>query len=282
MSLPWRGSAESPDRPRELPLPPARMPLRRHGRWRKRWRYVAAFGPEVMLCAGVARVGPATQAWWAVWDREEGSLRERTAFVATQRTVRLEPGRVWVRDGDLAIDLVLDETAGVETVCPHGGDGYVWTRKQAAVPVRGTVRRGERELRLDALAVIDDTAGYHARHTAWRWSAGVGRLEDGATVGWNLVEGINDPPARSERSLWVDGVAREVGPVAFAADLRSVRFAEEGELRCGHEAMRERHDELLVLRSDYRQPFGTFTGTLPGGARLAQGFGVMEDHVARW
>ena len=34
--------------------------------------------------------------------------------------------------------------------------------------------------------------------------------------------------------------------------------------------------------SDYRQPFGTFTGTLGGGVELAEGFGVMERHTARW
>ena len=41
-------------------------------------------------------------------------------------------------------------------------------------------------------------------------------------------------------------------------------------------------DELLLARSDYVQPFGTFSGTLPGGAELARGYGVMEDHRARW
>jgi hypothetical protein len=34
--------------------------------------------------------------------------------------------------------------------------------------------------------------------------------------------------------------------------------------------------------SDYRQPFGTFTGELPGGFPLADGFGVMERHAVRW
>ena len=46
--------------------------------------------------------------------------------------------------------------------------------------------------------------------------------------------------------------------------------------------MRARRDNLVVFSSDYRQPFGTFTGTLPGGVRLAEGFGVMERHDVRW
>ena len=36
------------------------------------------------------------------------------------------------------------------------------------------------------------------------------------------------------------------------------------------------------MRSSYAQPFGTFTGELPGGLRLAEGFGVMERHDVHW
>ena len=39
---------------------------------------------------------------------------------------------------------------------------------------------------------------------------------------------------------------------------------------------------LVLVRSRYRQPFGTFSGTLPGGIALGQGYGVMEDHDAWW
>jgi hypothetical protein len=46
--------------------------------------------------------------------------------------------------------------------------------------------------------------------------------------------------------------------------------------------VRARRDNLLLVRSDYRQPFGTFSGALPPGLELASGFGVMEWHDARW
>ena len=41
-------------------------------------------------------------------------------------------------------------------------------------------------------------------------------------------------------------------------------FAEGASLRFKAEATRERHENLGLFRSDYVQPFGTFTGTLPG------------------
>jgi hypothetical protein len=46
--------------------------------------------------------------------------------------------------------------------------------------------------------------------------------------------------------------------------------------------MRERHENLLLVRSSYRQPLGTFSGELPGGVQLAEGYGVMEDHDVWW
>jgi hypothetical protein len=276
--LPWRSTDHSCPRPVDL----GDLPVRRGGRALKRWRYVGVFGTERMLCAGLAHVGGVPQAWWAVWDRAAGSLRERTIFFRPRAIVRFAPGRVTVRDREVHIDLELDEGRGVETVCPHGDGGWIWTRKQAGVAARGTVRLGERAFAVDDLAVVDDTAGYHARHTAWRWAAGAGHTADGRVAGWNLVSGVNDPPQHSERTVWIDGTPREAAPCTFAADLSVVRSADGGDLAFAPEAIRERHDELLLVRSDYRQPFGTFSGTLPGGVALAAGFGVMEDHRARW
>ena len=44
---------------------------------------------------------------------------------------------------------------------------------------------------------------------------------DGRSVGWNLVAGINDPPERSERAIWIDGEPFEPGPVEFDGSTRS-------------------------------------------------------------
>jgi hypothetical protein len=279
--LPYRGpfGAPRPARLGALHLPPGRMPARRGLRPLKRWRYVGVFGPELMLCVGAARVGPARQSFWAVWDRTQGRLHERTRLRGGG--VALDPGRVAVRAGGVEIELTLDEVDGIETVCPHGG-AYAWTRKQGGVRARGRVVLDGVVHAVDALAVIDDSAGYHARHTEWRWCAGVGRARDGRAVAWNLVDGINDPPRDSERTVWIDGAAAETGPATFAADLSAVRTDDGAALRFTAEAVRERHENLLIVRSSYRQPFGTFAGELPGGATLAEGWGVMERHTAAW
>jgi hypothetical protein len=125
--------------------------------------------------------------------------------------------------------------------------------------------------------VIDDTAAYYPRHTSWRWSAGVGTARDGRPVAWNLVSGVNDPPSNSERTVWVDGEPVEAPPSAFADDLSAV-----DDLTFHPEAERRHSQNLLLVRSSYRQPFGSFSGTLPGGIELGEAYGVMEEHDARW
>jgi hypothetical protein len=99
----------------------------------------------------------------------------------------------------------------------------------------------------------------------------------GERVGWNLVSGVNDAATGSERAVWVDGEAFEPPPVEFAPDLSRV-----GELRFSEWSAREDRTNVLLVRSRYRQPFGTFSGTLPGGLELDQGYGVMEEHDAYW
>ena len=245
----------------------------------KRWCYAGVYGPQVMLCAGVARIGPAPQAWWAVWDRQASRLTQRTRLLVGLDAVRVTPGEVSVADGDVEIRLTLDADAGVEVYTPDPG-GYVWTRKHEA-QARGHVRVGEDRWEVDGPALVDDSAGYHPRRTVWRWSAGSGRLVDGAAVTWNLVEGIHDSPRDSERTLWVDGEPRELAPARFAPDLAAIDF-DDARLAFTAEATRARDDNLLVVRSRYRQPFGRFSGAFPGGLELAEGWGVMESHDALW
>jgi len=284
--LPLRGAGV---RDLGLALPPGPMPRWRAGRPLKRWRYVGVYTPQLMLCVGDARVGPVPQRWWAV-ALPGGELRERTTFgtgsleLDSPWTGGGAPARVRVAAQGVRIELELTESTGVEIASPVDDRGtYVWTRKQACVPVSGRVEiDGTRHAIEGAVGFIDDSAGYHPRHTAWNWSAGVGTAVDGRRVGWNLVTGINDDPSASERTVWVDGEPTQVDPVRFAPDLSSVAFADGGALRCEAWSSREHSTNALIMRSRYRQPFGTFSGTLPGGIELAEGHGVMEDHDVHW
>ncbi len=276
----------------ELPLPapgalvhgqrPEGMPSFLRTRPLKRWRYAGIYGPDLMLCIGDAKIGRVPQRWWAV-AFPDGRLEGKTTIGS--RGVLLERGRAFVDCSGVRIDIQLDEDDGpeaVESVNASGRIGWVWTRKQAGIKATGMVELGDQTWAVDARAVIDDTAGYHRRDTAWHWSAGVGITTDGRRVGWNLVDGVNDDVEASERTLWIDGAPTELGRVAFAGDLSSASFSEGGRLDFDEWSVREHNMNALVVRSSYRQPFGTFSGELPGGHRLAEGYGVMEWHEVRW
>jgi Protein of unknown function (DUF2804) len=260
-------------------VPPKPMPSWRGTRPLKRWRYVGAYSAEVMVCVGEVHVGPLPQRFWAV---AEPGRPVADATTVGRGGVRVEGSHVRVDSADVQIDVTVEEDGGVQSVHPSGRRGYVWTRKQAGLPARGTVRVGDRTHALDCPASVDDTAGYHERHTAWRWSTGAGTGAGGERVAWNLVTGVNDSAKDSERTIWLDGVPFEPGPVEFSANLSRIAFAEGAELAFEEWSARQDRTNLLVLRSRYRQPFGTFTGSLPGGVQLVRGFGVVEEHDVYW
>ncbi len=301
--LPWRGPG--PGRP-DLPLPPGKMPVRRNGSWRKRWRYLSAFSDELLLCAARVSVGVTGQTFWAVWDRERGELSERTRTIVpglargevwTQPAAGEDEGRIeWApeeggtlvrveaaaRSGAEQVRAFLHAGEGswVEAICATGeSENYVWTRKRV-VDVKCDVRIGGRRIRTEARGVEDESCGYHPQHTVWDWSAGIGETSDGRAVGWNLVSGINDPPQGSERAIWVDGAPAEPPAVSFEG-LEAIAFEGGGRLEFTAEAERTR-EEGRPFAYTYRQPFGSFTGSLPGGLELAAGLGVMEHHDAYW
>lgn len=274
----------------------AHMRLLRGGRPLKRWRYVGVFSEQLMACAALVQVGPARQSFWALYRRDAQQLRERTRLRPRRRALGLirgsgggrsggveaEPGRLLLSEDGVVLDLLLEEEHGFEALCPNGRE-QVWTRKQAGIAAHGTLALdGAPAQQIEALAVIDDTAGYHARHTEWWWSAGVGQSAEGEPVAWNLVSGVNDPQIASERAVWLAGEPHEVAPVRFTQDLRRIACEDGSRLRFQAEAERSRRDSLLLFKSEYHAPFGTFSGSLPGGIALANGLGVVEHHRALW
>jgi hypothetical protein len=86
------------------------MPMWRGGRPLKRWTWVGAFGPDMMLCAALARVGPLASSWWAVWDGTR--LVERTV----RRPLAVSASRVLAGE----IDVGVQGGASIEVVSPLG------------------------------------------------------------------------------------------------------------------------------------------------------------------
>jgi Protein of unknown function (DUF2804) len=255
------------------------MPLRRDGQLRKRWRYIGVFGEEVMLCAAQAEVGPLGQSFWVMWDREGRRHDARTMLRPGSREVTMDGPKLEIDSPGLRASLRLGQCLPIEAICPSGS-GWDWTRKRAGVPIKGTIEVPGKRWEVSARGVDDESAGYHQRHTSWRWSAGVGRSDDGRRLAWSLVEGVNDPTENSERAIWIDGEPSEPGPARFDG-MAGIELPGEDRLDFASESAHARDENFLLIRSRYRHRFGTFSGSL-GGFSLAEGLGVMEEHDAVW
>jgi hypothetical protein len=260
------------------PVDPASLPLLDQGQLRKRWRYVGLFAEEVMLCAARAQVGPLTQSFWVLLDRESGRQWAHTALLPGSKEVTLDGPRLEIDGPGLRASLRIGECEAIEVSCPSDRS-LAWTRKRVGMPVAGTVEVPGRRWEVAGRGVDDESAGHHQRETSWCWSAGVGRAADGRAVAWNLVEGINDPLSGSERSIWIDGVPAEPPPVRFGVDDIELSIGEH--LRFAGESEHTHDDNLILIRSRYRHRFGSFSGAV-GGVELGAGLGVMEEHDALW
>ena len=147
--------------------------------------------------------------------RADDAAARRSAVVARARAGAVR---------DVSIELEL----GPWRAC--AGRGCVTARalihldRQASAGSRTRARSGRRRstLRSTASTASSTTRPGTTRDTSWRWSAGVGRSAEGRSVGWNLVEGVHDASVDSERTVWLDGLAREVEPQPFALDLSAV------------------------------------------------------------
>ncbi|HKR62019.1 MAG TPA: DUF2804 family protein [Pyrinomonadaceae bacterium] len=228
LNQPYRGDGS--DRPTGIPLPPQPLPLFRSGQLRKSWHYVSFWSRELSFCAAQVKVGPLQQEYWGIWDRAAGQFRQASHIFGSQ--LQLQPNRVQVVDGDVRIYVAFENCVSFEVYRP-AGSAYIWSHKDYSREARGTVQYGNTRREVTGVMFVDVNAGYHERHTSWRWAAGAGLDQQGRLIAFNAITGLFDTPNQSERTVWIQDSAREVGPNSFSPDLSTVSFA-EGRQLSGH------------------------------------------------
>lgn len=294
----------------------ARAALRRLRR--KRWRWIGAFQEDLSVVAAVVDLGYIGAAWACVAKGDQvlfdaswrapaaAGIRvrgpgEAALALAPRRLVSTTPlpgGEVVltveVEGLRLGLDLLPGDTA-LSVVSDVGrGSGLPGaTVKRAGCRVRGAVEvKGERTSLDRALAVVDWTEAYFPRRVTWWWGAAAG-LADGKTVGLNLAAGVHDDPGGrwGENALWLDGVPSALPAVSFGVGEGrtpwTIRSADGAvDLVFSPRAERGEQTNLLLIASRYRQPFGTFSGTIKDAAgrivRVEGLPGVAEHHVVTW
>ena len=225
-----------------------------------------------MLCVASVRIGPARQAFWAVWDRPPAGCTSGRR--SARGAVELSPGGARLADARASSSSSRStRPPGSRRSAPAATATPGRASRAASRPAAGS-RSTARRRPVEARAVIDDTAAYYQRHTALALVAPAsGTAADGRALAWNLVAGRQRPAAR-QRAHRVD---RRRAARAGAGHLRRRPRPASASCASPPRPPASSRENLVLIRSRYRQPFGTFSGALPGGVALAEGFGVMED-----
>jgi Protein of unknown function (DUF2804) len=286
---------------------------------RKRWIYVGIVTADVYIGVAVVRLGYAANAFAYLYDaRARKMLADRSAIAphfrasvddeaGAGRSARFTSGKsriVFERRGGvdaldvrmpgLEITATLDATSAppaVGAIADLGGGSVDATEKRALLAVSGDVRVGDQRVSLDgALGFYDYTHGLLPRETRWRWAFMLGRAKGGERVAVNLVEGFT---GEVECAAWVDDEAYPLAEGRFTLDaakpldpwrIGTSDGAVDFTLAPG--AMHADRTNLGIVRSQFVQPAGVYTGTLriPGRGELVldRALGVAEDQHVVW
>jgi hypothetical protein len=287
----------------------------------KRWAYCAVTSEHNVVAAAVVHLGYAANAFVFALDRRSRSMLFDRSYVGLPQMCRVSDGceegfeavfraprahfsltrargasvyTLEVRAHDLSLRASFDASCSptpISVIAPVPQGSVHLTEKRVLMPVRGQLLIGDRFARLDeAVAGLDYTQAFLARHTSWRWALCMGRTTDGRPIAFNLVEGFN---AGRECVVWLDG---EVLPV------QEPKFAFEPErplgpwkiqtpdgtldLRFKPDAVHAERRNLGLVRSHFVQPAGSFSGSFElAGHRpgtLESSPGVVEHQDVLW
>ena len=279
---------------------------------RKKWFYVAIASDTVWISLAVVRTGYATTAFAFVTDRKR-MIAERTVFgpptagmvtddpaqgalaslrvgathFALDRRGSFVDVRVHIKDLEIDAELDLDGSPpAISAVASLGPQLVTATEKRALARVRGRVVIAERARSLDnALGGYDYSHGLMPRRTRWRWAFAMGKTNEGPFA-FNLTSGFVGEAECAAFQARVHPLAEPTFHFDPHHPERPWTLRGDGvDLVFFPDAVHEQRTNLLVVRSRFLQPAGTFRGTLRVDGRNVpvDGMpGVVEDQDSLW
>lgn len=284
---------------------------------RKRWVYAAVSTAELWLSLAIVRTGYAATAFAFAYDligkrmlvddtviapapmasvvddfHGAGELA-RFAMGKNRLVMTRGPGglAMTVRMRDLELDATIDESAGppaITAIVALGGNLVDATEKRALMRVKGRARCGSREISLDgAIGGYDYTHGLLPRHTKWRWAFAMGKTTAGEPIGFNVVQGF---VGEAECAAFFGGEVLPLAEPVFTFDaadpMQPWRIAGDGiDLAFAPGGVHAQATNLLLVKSRFVQPVGTFSGTMRLAGRSVEVAGlpgVVEDQDVLW
>ena len=266
----------------------------------KKWQWFGAFDDTMAVGGAIVDVGYACKVFLWAYNRAENrwwldatrTLTPRAVSVADAASSGVVATGVGItitrNDNDWRISgrfegctLDLEMTALVmpaTAVCPTPV-GWNVTRKQAALKLTGTVAVGTRHEFVDGWGLLDHSHGIMARETSWLWAMGGGATKTGEPIGFNAISGFN---ADLENFVWMNDTVVALKRVTFEHG-EVWRIQDDSgalDLSLRVDATRSESVDLKLVRSDYVQPLGLWTGKIAG--EEVELYGVAENHRATW
>ena len=276
---------------------------------RKTWMYAGAFSTRYYVGFAIADAGIVATAFAYIFDSETGLYVEEKATVPFGFGADFDPDLTtnWTlknfsisRDGDkLTCDYkgkrlqvkmtILENEKGSTTIAPAGERPFHHTYKNLLLPTQVEAQVDGQTINFSGnIGGIDFSKGYPPHHTFWNWASMNAVTESGIEFGVNLVGDFNNS---IENALWVNGEVSQLSQATFSYgrpvekslwhiktldDRLSMEFKPLG--------MRSENINALLMLSRFKQPFGVFTGTvmLDGKSHKFTGYGVVEEHFAKW
>ena len=276
---------------------------------RKTWMYAGAFSTRYYVGFAIADAGIVATAFAYIFDSETGLYVEEKTTVPFGFGADFDPDLTtnWTlknfsisRDGDkLTCDYkgkrlqvkmtILENEKGSTTIAPAGERPFHHTYKNLLLPTQVEAQVDGQKINFSGnIGGIDFSKGYPPHHTFWNWASMNAVTESGIEFGVNLVGDFNNS---IENALWVNGEVSQLSQATFSYgrpvekslwhiktldDRLSMEFKPLG--------MRSENINALLMLSRFKQPFGVFTGTvmLDGKSHKFTGYGVVEEHFAKW
>lgn len=194
--------------------------------------------------------------------------------------------------GKIKVIEKLPESCPLVVSLPVGARVGMYSHK-ALCPVGGSMRIGDEDVVFDPArdyAIMDEHKAYYPRHTFWKWATFGYRKPDGGLIGGNFTSNmIENQQEWNENCIWTPGAISLFGAVNFEYDEHDVMkpwriHDEEGFVDLDFTPQGVKLDQLnlMVIKMDYRQPYGLFNGTIKDAAgttyEIKDAFGVTEHN----
>jgi hypothetical protein len=281
-------------------------------RWqRKAWIFFGAYTAELAVGIALVDAGYLAKAFCYVYQRQNGQYWEHAysrpwGFGKNFQAALAEPwqlgnyradfedgkGSISYQHQNIQLQLSFEDTPnGISALCPSQDQRpFHYTYKNLLLPTQLHVQHPDFEAYTNrpALGSLDHSKGYPPRHTRWNWTSFMGQLDDGTPVGVNTVRGFND---ELENALWVGNQVQRLGQMHYhypsaplTAPWRMQADDQQLVLELQPDGLRQENIHLGLLKSNFKQVFGTVQGTLYHQEqwRALNGYGLMEDHEALW